>query len=381
MNEAFRLLFDELHSGVVWAQRSGLVRYANKAAVQLTPCMLGQPLLDPTADRALRDAGKGLLQLPYRFELKTPEQNADVVRAVVLPAPVGNDLMLVLNNTSEARWYEQALTNMSRYLQAEMALPLLQLSRDLKALPAGLETPLRPPPAPQTPQAPVAKVAEDARTLAMKLGRVNEMIDVFGASAMRTDERVVINQLVQGALETVATLCDERNVRVVPQGLDVDLTLYGSPHWLTRALGEFLHHCVASAQGGSSIELSLQATGTRVLLRSRNAGLFVSAHARRAAQVPFGVGDSPKQSQPRIGLALANRIIEQHGGMVRTEDTDGSVDFVMELPLGAPAEQAQADAASAGIALEQAQRYAHDMARLMERQMQRREQALKSAPD
>ena len=47
MNEAFKLLFDQVKSGVVWVQRNGVVRYANKAAVQMTPVMLGQPMMDP----------------------------------------------------------------------------------------------------------------------------------------------------------------------------------------------------------------------------------------------------------------------------------------------------------------------------------------------
>ena len=165
MNEAFRLLFDQVQSGIVWAQRDGKVRYANKAAVQLTPCMLGQTLLDPVADRAVKDAGKGLLNLPHRFSLHSPEQNADQVSAMLLLAPVGNDLMLVLNNMTKETWFDQALGNMFRYIQAEMALPLIELSRDLQALqqqasPAGSNA--------LATDAAAAKVATNARAMAMK---------------------------------------------------------------------------------------------------------------------------------------------------------------------------------------------------------------------
>ena len=64
MNEAFRLLFDQVQSGVVWVERNGTVRYANKAAVQLTPVMLGQrsaaPLVSSFTNRQLVKGDAGL---------------------------------------------------------------------------------------------------------------------------------------------------------------------------------------------------------------------------------------------------------------------------------------------------------------------------------
>ena len=172
---------------------------------------------------------------------------------------------------------------------------------------------------------------------------------------------------------------DERNVTVVPVGLDVDLTVYGSAVWLARALTEFVLHIVHAARGGSRIDLTLQASGNTMLLRSRDMGLFMTSHTRRTSQVPFYAGDGVKAAQPRIGLALARSIIEQHGGKVRIEDTNDSVDFVMELPAGAPDANHQKERGEFDGALEQAQRYAHDMARLMERQLKKRAD-LKSSP-
>jgi hypothetical protein len=65
-------------------------------------------------------------------------------------------------------------------------------------------------------------------------------------------------------------------------------------------------------------------------------------------------------------LALAQRILEQHGGSVRIEDEFDSVDFVLEIPAGAPASQ------DAQLSVEQAQRYARDMSQLLARSMAKR---------
>jgi len=141
--------------------------------------------------------------------------------------------------------------------------------------------------------------------------------------------------------------------------------------WLRRALMEFLAQAVMAAPRGAVIDLSLDGLGARVRIRAVNKGLFMSAHERRRAETPFNAGDkpaAPSQGTPRIGLALARAVVERHGGSVRIDDAHGSVDFVFEMPAGAPAEPAPQ------LALEQAQRYALDMARLMARQSQQRGQ-------
>ncbi len=358
MNDAFRMLFDEVKSGVVWAQRDGVVRYANKAAVQLTPCLLGQPLLDPVAARALQDVGSNLLQMPYRFEMRSPEGLADVVRAVVLPAPVGKDLMLVLENASEVTWYRQALKNLVAYMEVEMVEPLGRLGdavRAIKADPkAALET------------AGVQTLAEQAQALSKKMHAMETLVQAFGSDDMVRDERILMADLLQETLGACAPLLTQRHVTVKGNGLKQDLAVYGSATWLRRALMEFLAQAVLAAPRGATIELTLEGLGTRVRVRAVNKGIFLSGLDRRRAETPFGAGDKAGQGTPRIGLALARAVVERHGGVVRIDDTHDSVDFVLEMPAGAPAEQAPQ------LAVEQAQRYALDMARLLARQSPQR---------
>jgi signal transduction histidine kinase len=360
MNEAFKLLFDQVKSGVVWVQRNGVVRYANKAAVQMTPVMLGQPMMDPVAERTVKAGGQGMLTLPFNFELTTQEAHPDAIRAVLIPAPVGQDLMVVLNNVSEERWYSQALENLIGYIEAEMASPIEALSRQLPQIER-----LARQPSPQD----VEALVRNAQVLSAKLGKLRDLVAVFGESAIQRDERILVNELLQQSLLEVMPQARGRNITVATQGLDAELpVVYGSRHWVTKAVSEYLEQSIRSARPGGLIELSVQAVGTRVIVRARNQGLFVSNHERRSAFVPFGVGDSstPVAGRTSIGLALSERIVSQHGGSVRIEDEFDSVDFVLEIPAGAPATQ------DAQLSVEQAQRYARDMAQLMARSMSRR---------
>lgn len=352
MNNAFRLLFDQIRSGVVWIGRNGHVRYANKAAVHMTPFMLDQPLIDPHAHRAVSDALQGLVQLPHQFELRTQEANPDIVTAVVIAAPVGNDLMLVLNNVSREQWFNFALENLIRYVEADLAEPIDRLMQDLTQIHSGADRLL-----PRS----IEQMTSHSAELSTKLGLLRDLVQVFGKGAIQCTDRLPMSRLLRDTQAALAPLLSARNVRLdVSSSATDDLIVYGSETWLPRAIEEFVDHAVRAAAPGAVIQLSLSGTGARVVLRSRNRG-FVSDRDRRKAFVPFGVGDDPRQALPRIGMALARRVVEEHGGQVRIEDADDVVDFVLELPAGAPAGQ------EAQLSAAQAQRYAHDMAKLMSR--------------
>ena len=361
MNDAFRMLFDQVQSGVVWVERSGVVRYANKAAVQMTPVMLGQQMLDPVAQRTVKAAGQDMLRLPFQFELTTQEANPDTIRAVVIKAPVGLDLMVVLNNVSQERWYSQALENLIGYIEAEMAQPIESLA---DRLPEVIGTAQQQRPTPE-----LVSLVRDASDLSQKLGKLKDLVSIFGQSTIVRNERIMLTDLLKRALADVMPQARDRNVTVTTQGMDVELpAIYGSAHWLGIALSEYMEQSIRTAKSGGLIDLSVHAVGTRVMVRAHNRGLFVPNHVRRTAFVPFGVGDTSKPSEPRrgIGLALSQRIMEEHGGSVRIEDDFDGVDFVLEIPAGAPVSQ------DAQLSVEQAQRYAKDMSQLLARSMSKR---------
>jgi hypothetical protein len=364
MNEAFRQMFDQVKSGIVWVQRDGIVRYANKAAVQLTPCMLGRPFLDPMLDRTIKSAGQDLIRMPFLFDITTDEASPDTIRAVVLPAPVGADLMLVLNNVSEERWYASALKNMIGYVEAEMAGPIESLVQRLPAVTELVGGNLDRPE--------VKALLTDASALSAKLSKLKDLVSVFGQGAIQRDDRIIVKDLINLAMNEIKPLALARQVGMKLSGVEAELpAVYGSAPWLAKAMAEYLEYAVLNADVGGVIELSVKALGTRVIIRSRNQGMFMSNHERRSAFIPFGVGDGHQagQGKQNIGLALSARIVEQHGGSVRIEDEFDSVDFVMEIPAGAPAAQ------DAQLSVEQAQRYAHDMSSLLARSMSKRAKA------
>jgi hypothetical protein len=71
---------------------------------------------------------------------------------------------------------------------------------------------------------------------------------------------------------------------------------------------------------------------------------------------------NPTHANGRLGLPLVNRIVGLHGGNMRMSIVDGEDTRVMiEFPTGAP------QRGQANLDMEQAQRYAADLAQLMHR--------------
>lgn len=363
MNDAFKMMFDQVSSGIVWVQRDGTIRYANKAAVQLTPCMLGRPFMDPKLDRTIKSAGQNLIRMPFQFDITTDEVCPDTVRAVIMPAPVGADLMLVLNNVTEEGWYAATLKNLVGYVDAEMAGPMADV---IKRLPVVTELI-----GGNTNSPELKALMQDAAELSTKLSKLKDMVAVFGQGAIERDERILVTALVQKAIDKVLPFAQSKQVTLQTSGLSDDLpAVYGSTLWLTKAMSEYLEYAVVHAGKGGCIELAVKTMGTRVTIRSTNKGMFMSKQERRRAFTPMGLGQS--DGNQSIGLALSARIVEQHGGSVRIEDEFDSVDFVMEIPAGAPVAQ------DAQLSVEQAQRYAFDMSSLLARSMAKKKEKTSS---
>ncbi|HEX5355503.1 MAG TPA: hypothetical protein VFW93_04770, partial [Aquabacterium sp.] len=265
MNEAFRLLFDQVKSGVVWVQRDGVVRYANKAAVQMTPVMLGRPMMDPVAERTVQAASQGMLKLPFAFELTTQEAHPDAIRAVVIDAPVGHDLMVVLNNVSQERWYSQALENLIGYIEAEMAQPIDMLYQKLPRTAQLVQQ--------QGAAVDLKSLVQEAAALSIKLGKLRDLVSVFGESAIQRDERIMVTELIHKAMAEVMPQAKARNITLSLADPEQEMpAVYGSSHWLGKAMSEYLEQSIRSAQSGGLIELSVQTVGSHVMVRARNQG-------------------------------------------------------------------------------------------------------------
>ncbi len=189
----------------------------------MTPVMLGQAMLDPAAQRTVKAAGQDMLRLPFQFELITQEAPADTIRAVVIGAPVGKDLMLVLNKVSEERWCAHALENLIGDIEAEMAHPIEALTQKLPQIAQLVQKP--------GVAGELAQPIDDATVLSVKLGKLRDLISMFGENAIPRGERILLPGLIQRAVDEVLLKARARKVTVAAQGLgETSPLVYVSAH-------------------------------------------------------------------------------------------------------------------------------------------------------
>ncbi len=346
-------LFDALHERILIVNPSGKVVYVNAAARGDFDGSVSALLVHKDLRRVLDQAAVKRPAAPVRLTLKTP--NGPDVNVSVVGAPNGTDLAVVIHEQAHETAAIDGRT-VAEVMRQHLRDPLQTFLTSLKGGP----------------------LAAQGAVVLERLEKVMDLMAVFGGEALMGEERVLPKPLIEQACEASASDGARQRVNFLFQGFDVDLPpVYGAAKWLQRAVQEIIQNAAQASERTASavtIEISAQQSGEFLSLRFMNRGVV---HARPNGQgqyVPFSAArDSAPgnpQSAVRMGLPLAQRIVELHGGglRVRSDEDEGSTEVLVQLPTGAPRLRAS------GLDVAQVQRYAQDLAQLMSERRRRKAQ-------
>ncbi len=373
MNQSMRKLFDSLRDGVVIVSAEGLVRYANQAAVQGLSPIPGKLLPSESIRHQVRAAWQGYVKLPLTLEVDAPNQNREVdrLRVTLMQSPVGEDYVVVMHNVTEAQFYEHTVNNLAEILNQELNVPFQALARSLEELMGQLgaapnegTVSLTPPIDPEEFHSQAEKVIATGAGVIQRLNQLVLMSETFSHSPMLEKDRIVPRDLVSEVLLLAKPALAARRIRVSMVGVDDNLPgLYGSRRWLPRALAEHVQHMAANAKNDADLLLTVKGGGNFIIFHFNNCGRGIPAHLKERAFLPFHKGsESQDVAGLGLGLALCKRVVDLHKGHIRFVENDGEIsELIIELPAGGMAQEQDT------AAIEQAQRYAQDLARLMQR--------------
>lgn len=334
------ILFDFLSDGIVVVSRKGEIRYVNAVARPLGGWEVGAPLGPAVLREALDRLVGGSVAPPVKLELELPGDRR--ARATLIESAKGGDVFVSLAPIAPAPVEDVRLANFMTLLKAELG-PALQTA---------------------------VVGTEDASALGRRLAQLGALAEAHLEAPIVASDRIDLDELADDAVSAVSTSAGRLGVRIAKTGFDKRLPpVYGSRRWLLRAFIECLQHAVEHGSRGACVELRAAQHGTFVRITLVDHGYNVPPFLRAAlAQTR----DAKRKAEatpllPNVGLAVCERVLELHGGHIRIEsDEAGRADLLLELPTGAPAHSPN----SSGI--EQAWRYAEDLARLMaERQAAR----------
>jgi len=366
MNPQMKRLFHTVRDGLFIVSREAEVRFANEAALRLIPAALGTRIPNPDIERMVRSVVSGYTALPHAEDIELGRDclvaDADVIRAHLMASPVGTDLVVILHNLTESQFFDTAMANFSALLQRECAQDMEALSAVLEDLENKVDT---------------ADASEIARLRAVVrqrgqavFGTVSKLAGLAALSdgdALVGEERIVVAEWLTRTAEHCRAMAGERQVRILIDGKVEDMPpIYGSTRWLDRVLIECLDNAVRYGASGSEVFLSAVAQGEHVRISVRNMGAAgVPAHLRQRLLRPLYRGKNAIQAaEPGLGLglSLARQVVELHGGRLVIDASDSdAIECAIEMPTGAPKND------SRQLDLEQAQRYARDLAQLMQR--------------
>ncbi len=185
---------------------------------------------------------------------------------------------------------------------------------------------------------------------------VDDLLEVSRITTGRVQlrrERVTVNRIVQGAVETTRPLIEQQGHTLTVTILPPPIWLDADPARLEQVVVNLLTNAAKYTEAGGQIHLTAQIEGPECVLRVRDNGVGISPTLlprifdlftqadRSLARSDGGLG---------IGLALVQRLTELHGGTVEVQSVLGhGSEFIVRLPLYNEAPRAAAGSVDGGV--------------------------------
>ncbi len=152
-------------------------------------------------------------------------------------------------------------------------------------------------------------------------------VDADNASA----EEVELNGLLVTLQKDAQLASPEQTVQLETEA---DLTLKGWPTMIERAVDNLLRNAQRFNPAGQPIEMRAARQGDRILISVRDHGPGVEAEHLGQLGEPFYRAPGQTAAGHGLGLAIARRAAERHGGtLVLGNHPGGGFIATLELPL------------------------------------------------
>ena len=169
---------------------------------------------------------------------------------------------------------------------------------------------------------------------------VGELLQVTRAEADPTTLRrdpLRLDELVKDVVESSAIEAQARGC-ALQFNASPPVEFRGDAELLRRAVENVVRNAIRHAPGGTAVEVSLEATGARAVVRVRDHGPGVPEEAlERIFDAFYRLEDDRNRSSggAGLGLAIARRAVILHQGRIQARNAKPGLVVDIELPLGA----------------------------------------------
>ncbi len=147
----------------------------------------------------------------------------------------------------------------------------------------------------------------------------------------------VLHDVIEAARELAEPLISEQRQRLILDGLDAPLLLDVDGARLTQVIGNLLNNASRYSPPDTEIRVSATRDADGVVIMVRDQGVGIAAEQRDHVFDLFAQVDQARSSGKGglgIGLALARRLVEMHGGTIHVQSpaSGRGSEFVVRFP-------------------------------------------------
>jgi two-component system, OmpR family, phosphate regulon sensor histidine kinase PhoR len=337
------LLVDQIDVGVVELDADLRVTFANAAAhtfVARSPgTLLGLDPIEAFLDTQLEGIARTALeQGSAAGEIALHGTGRDGPTLVVhARRSAGGGVSLVLDDVSELRRLQQIRAEFIDNLSHELRTPLTTVSLLAETLTReaeGAGTAI-----PPKMRERIAKIEVETGHLVQMVTEIMDLSRIESGSGLALVDDLDLGELAATSTERLRLFADRQGVTLrvdVPPNLP---TIRGDEARLGQVFVNLVHNAVKFSPGGGDVIVAVRAEAGELVASVRDHGVGIPRHAqpriferfykvdraRVRGETPGGTG---------LGLSIARHVVEQHGGRIWVESTEGAGStFSFALPL------------------------------------------------
>lgn len=231
------------------------------------------------------------------------------------------------------RTFDRMAGRIQTLLTAERRL-LLDISHELRSPLARLSVAVELARSGEDKERALNRIEKEADRLNALVGELLQVTRAEGDSTQLHTDTVRIDELVAEVVDDCQIEAQARGCSVVYEGQPV--TVQGDAELLRRAVENVIRNAIRYEPEGSAVEVLLAPADGKVRMDVRDHGPGVPVEALPRLFDPFFRVESDRGRTTGgvgLGLAIARRAIELHGGTIRAGNADPGLSVSMEIPL------------------------------------------------
>ena len=138
---------------------------------------------------------------------------------------------------------------------------------------------------------------------------------------------IILTILIKSATEPLLIMAELKETELVT--VSDNEKLVADFRWCNEALKNIIKNCIEHSNNGSKITISSEENALAVTITVEGGGNRISEKDFPHIFERYYKTDNVNHQGYGIGLALSKQIINEHGGIIRAENTDKGVKFTI----------------------------------------------------